>query len=128
MPSLHLLNIASQSNRWLAARQSLIAGNVANANTPGFKAMDVEPFEKVLEIAGLPMAATARGHLAPEPGAITGSPTAGRGATWDVYHSGNNVSLEQELLKSGEVNRAYSLNTAIMKSFHSMLLASARGG
>ena len=30
---------------------------------------------------------------------------------WETTHSGNSVSLEQELIKAGEVNRAYRLNT-----------------
>ncbi len=40
--------------------------------------------------------------------------------------SGNNVSLEQELLKAGEVNRAYRLNTSIAKVFHRMIMTSSR--
>ena len=45
---------------------------------------------------------------------------------WEVTHSGNNVSLEQELLKAGEINRAYRLNTSVAKAFHRMILASAK--
>ena len=44
MTPIHLFNVVSQHNRWLAARQTAIAGNVANANTPGYKALDVQPF------------------------------------------------------------------------------------
>jgi flagellar basal-body rod protein FlgB len=128
MQSLYLFNIASQQSRWLSARQALIAGNVANANTPGYKALDVEPFAKVLETAGVQMAADKPGHLLPDSNGMPGSPAAVRGATWDVYYSGNDVSLEQELLKSNEVNRAYSLNTAIVKKFDTMLISSAKGG
>ena len=45
---------------------------------------------------------------------------------WEITHSGNSVSLEQELIKAGEVNRAYRLNTSVVKAFHRMLLASAK--
>ena len=45
---------------------------------------------------------------------------------WETSHSGNSVSLEQELISAGEVNRAYRLNTGIAKAFHRMLLASAK--
>ena len=38
-------------------------------------------------------------------------------------HSGNSVSLEQEMVKGGDVNREYSMNTAIVRSFHRMLLS-----
>ncbi len=45
---------------------------------------------------------------------------------WEITHSGNSVSLEQELINAGDVNRAYKLNTGIAKVFHRMLLASAK--
>ena len=46
---------------------------------------------------------------------------------WEVTHSGNSVSLEQEMIKAGEVNRTYSLNTSIVKAFNQMLMASIKG-
>ena len=60
---LYLFELASSQARYLELRQSTIATNVANANTPGFRARDVEPFNKVLD--GMPvrlaMMATAMG-------------------------------------------------------------------
>ena len=46
--------------------------------------------------------------------------------SWDTVYSKNSVSLEQELIKAGEVNRQHTLNTTIVKSFHRMLLTSVR--
>ena len=46
--------------------------------------------------------------------------------SWEVVHSGNSVSLEQEMLKAGDVNKDYSLNTAIIKSFHRMFMSTAK--
>jgi flagellar basal-body rod protein FlgB len=43
-----------------------------------------------------------------------------------VVHSGNSVSLEQEMLKAGDINQDYSLNTAIIKSFHRMFMTSTK--
>jgi len=48
MESVHLFELASQQARWLSARQVTVAENIANANTPGYKAADVPPFEAVL--------------------------------------------------------------------------------
>jgi flagellar basal-body rod protein FlgB len=126
MTPIHLFNVVSQHNRWLAARQATIAGNVANANTPGYKALDVQPFEMAMEQARLAMAATNPAHMtngdgsAPAPGVRKEEP-------WDVTHTGNSISLEQELIKAGDVNRAYRLNTSVAKAFHRMILASAKG-
>lgn len=125
MNSIHLLDLASRQAAWLSARQTAIAGNIANVDTPGYRAQDVEPFTETLEATRLAMAATAPGHVATDalrPGNMPTAPQKG----WAIKDSGNSVTLEVELLKSGEVGRAYSLNTAIVKSFHNMLMMSAK--
>ncbi len=58
MTAIHLFDIVSRSNQWLSVRQATIASNVANANTPGYKALDVEPFEKVMESTRLSVETT----------------------------------------------------------------------
>ena len=49
MEPVNLFDLATRQSQWLAVRQSAIASNIANANTPGYTANDVEPFEKVLD-------------------------------------------------------------------------------
>ena len=41
---VNLFELAAKQAQWLSVRQSAIAGNVANVNTPGYHALDVEPF------------------------------------------------------------------------------------
>ena len=125
MTAIHLFDVVSRHNRWLSVRQSAIASNVANANTPGYKSLDVEPFEKVLESTRLAMNATHPGHLT-DGAAKTAAVDIRKSEPWETTHSGNSVSLEQELINAGDVNRAYRLNTGIAKAFHRMLLASAK--
>ena len=125
MTPIHLFSVVSQHNRWLAARQATIAGNVANANTPGYKALDVQPFEMAMQQARLAMAATSPGHMT-SADANAPAPGVRKEEAWDVTHTGNSVSLEQELIKAGDVNRAYRLNTSVAKAFHRMILASAK--
>lgn len=127
MQPLHLFSLASQHNNWLATRQTLVAGNIANVNTPGFKALDIQAFDEALEAAGLRMTTTTAGHMQPETTAASAGADAGRSHTWETFHSGNNVSLEQELMKASAVNRAYSLNTSVIKSFNRMLISSTKG-
>ena len=38
----------------------------------------------------------------------------------------NDVSIEKELMKAGEIGRNYNLNTSIVKSFQRMMLASVK--
>ncbi|MGB3139981.1 MAG: flagellar basal body rod protein FlgB, partial [Aestuariivirga sp.] len=44
----------------------------------------------------------------------------------ETAHSGNNVSLENELLKLGETNSQFALNTSLIKSFNRMIMASLK--
>lgn len=122
---MQLFSIVSRHNQWLAVRQATIAGNIANANTPGFRAQDVQPFEMAVAQARLATAATQAGHLSSGP-ADAPATELRREAAWETSMSGNNVSLEQELLKAGEVNRAYRLNTSIAKVFHRLIMTSSR--
>ncbi|EJF88599.1 hypothetical protein ME3_01057 [Bartonella melophagi K-2C] len=46
----------------------------------------------------------------------------------EITHSGNNVDLEEEMRKGGEVNREMFLNTAIVKAFHRMMMVTVKGG
>jgi len=126
MDPINFFSIASQQNSWLAVRQSVVAQNVANANTPGYKALDVQPFEAVLNSTGVEMRKTQPTHLSPT-GGPGGDADTEEAAKWQVVHSGNSVSLEEQMLKSGEVAGAYARNTSVMKTFHRMLLASSRG-
>ncbi|MBM1169547.1 flagellar basal body rod protein FlgB [Microvirga arabica] len=122
---VYLFDLASRQAQWLATRQTTISGNVANANTPGYRARDVEPFADVLDKTKLVMAATNNNHIGISP-STTEATKVKKSESWDTVYSKNSVSLEQELIKAGEVNRQHTLNTTIVKSFHRMLLTSVR--
>ena len=123
---VYLFDLASAQARWLTIRQAAVAQNVANANTPGYKALEVAPFAEVYDAAGLQMATTQPDHLSPDPFDLA-SIAEKENAPWEVTYSGNSVSLEQEMLSANEVNRNYSLNMAIVKSFNQMLSMSLKG-
>ena len=101
--------------------------NIANANTPGYRARDLTPFRDVLDKTVLTMAATRPGHLELDgPGARPARASASGG--WDVVHSGNSVSIEEQLMKSGEVSRDQALNGSVVKAFNRMLALSTKAG
>lgn len=128
MSQVYLFALASQQNRWLSVRQSVVAGNVANANTPGYVAQDVTPFAAAVSDVSAKMTATDSRHLGLAEGANGAPRIENRPVTeGEITHSGNSVNLEQELIKAGEINRTYRLNTNVMKSFHRMMLASMKG-
>ena len=118
MSGVYLFDLASMQARHLAVRQATIAGNVANANTPDYKARDVTPFAEVLAQAGFGMAKTASAHVGG-----TGPLTRTQDSTdgWDVLETSSSVSLEQEMLKASDVSREHNLNTGIVRAFDRML-------
>lgn len=122
---LYLFSLASADARWLAIRQAAVSQNVANANTPGYKADKVPAFSQVYEASGLQMATTQPDHVSPDLFELAS--TAGKSEKpWETTLSGNSVSLEQEMLNANEINRNYSMNTAIVKSFNQMLAMSVK--
>ena len=124
MGPVYLFDVASSHARWLSLRQTTISTNVANANTPGYRAQDIEPFDKLLDTKIVPLAVTSPKHMAME---TSLRPQGTRKEqSWEVVHSGNSVSLEQEMLKAGDVSKDYSLNNAIIKSFHRMFMSTAK--
>ena len=68
MQPINLFDLATQQARWLSVRQSSVAGNIANINTPDYRATEVEPFEKVLNNTQVAMRATNAAHFGIAPG------------------------------------------------------------
>ena len=117
----YIYQLSMQNAGWLAARQAVISANVANANTPGYKALDVRPFSEVVSQEALAATSSNAAHLTE---ASLSSPQfrlIGE-RTWETYHSGGNVNLEQEMMKASEVSADYRLNTSIVRSFQRMFL------
>ncbi len=124
MEPVSLFDLAAQQARWLSVRQSAVAGNIANVNTPDYKAVDAKPFEHVLESSRLAIAPTHPDHI--PIGTAPGAVDVREDADAVVSESGNSVSLEQEMVKAGELRRAFEMNTAIVKAFHRMMLMTTR--
>ncbi len=121
MSEIYLNKLSSDNANWLSVRQALISGNIANANTPGFKAMDVKPMDEN-GVSFTIMMRTHENHLV-----SSSSDSNGIGIkqddVWGVNHSGGSVSLPKEMIKAGEVAGAYQLNTSVIKSFHRMVIS-----
>lgn len=122
--SVGLFDLASQQARWLSARQATVAGNIANVNTPGYRASDIQPFEKVLAARQVAVSTTTPGHI----------PIGGSGGRFEVREqdapnllpSENSVVMENELIKANDVRRSFEINTAVVRSFHRMMMMTTR--
>jgi len=126
MNDLAVFRIGHDRARWLAARVAVVASNVANADTPGYRAKDISPFGSVLNEARIEMQRSQALHLAPGQDIETRFGVAPREGGIEK-HSGNTVSLETEMAVLGETKGQQSAVTAILGAFHRMLLSSSRG-
>jgi flagellar basal-body rod protein FlgB len=101
----------------------MIADNIANANTPGYRAKDIRPFSEVLDQTQITMAATSPAHIVPASEELAAAARSSDNEATDMTISGNSVSLEQEMMKEGAINRSYTINTNIKRAFHQMMLS-----
>lgn len=101
---LKLLQMASAMARHAAARHEVLARNVANADTPGYRAKDVEPFGD----------AFARFSGANGQGAADWRVVEARVAG-ALSPNGNSVSLEDQMMKAVETQQTHEAATAIYK-------------
>ena len=124
MQPVHLFDLASRHAQWVASRQTTVAGNIANANTPGYRTAEIAPFRDVLDATGLALARTDAAHMSTD-GTAGGVDD---GQTFDVTATDRPVSLDREMIKADEDFRAFSFDTNVTRAFHRMILASVRSG
>lgn len=111
---------------WLGTRQQVISENVANSDTPGFRAKDVRPFSEMLDRSRVPgLALTNAGHIS---GRIASSIGVREDQNaWDQTIDGNTVVLEQQAIKANEVQEAHKLASSIYSKGHALLAMAVSG-
>ena len=103
--NIGLFQLAEKRLAWLDQRQALLAQNVANADTPGFKGKDLAPFSAVLSGMQPDMARTSEQHMMPRPGSHGLSRVRPRESALD----GNAVSLDEQLTRVADTGAAQEL-------------------
>ena len=113
--SVDVFKIAESKLSWLDSRQEALSQNVANANTPHYKAKDVQPFAAVLDHAvGGPLALERSSglHLPGKPPTISALSIKGQ-----VSPDGNTVSVEDQLTKIADVSMNQQLVGNIYRKY-----------
>jgi len=144
-----LFQALSHKMSWLGQRQQVLARNIANVNTPGYKPKDLEApdFGAILRGAtpdgsgssgsrgaaggAVPLYVTHANHIGASP-----SGDAIPAGTVEVVQpdapsrpSGNAVMIEHELMKVGKTAMDYELTTSIYRRYVAMFrTAIGRGG
>ncbi len=122
--NLEIMRMAQSMAVHASARQEAVAQNIANADTPGYRAQDVTPFNDTYETTGThSMRATRSGHFGEATGTSRFSASL---VDADAAESpnGNTVSLENEMVKSSQIKSQHDKALAIYKSSLDILRAS----
>lgn len=119
-----VLAVASALAAHATTRQAAIARNVANADTPGYKAMDAGDFAETFESTqSSGLRRTRAGHMAPD--VPTGAQTlAARSGAGHLSPNGNSVSLETEMVNAAEVRKEHDIALAVYRKSLDILRAS----
>jgi flagellar basal-body rod protein FlgB len=119
LANLPLFSAITRKMSWLTNRQRVLAQNVANVDTPQYKATDLRPLDFRSELAQLQgrlqPATTDPGHLA---GTIPVSDEAAAEAQEQPVErdiNGNTVSIEDEMMKVSDTMADYQLMTSLYK-------------
>ncbi len=125
--SISLFKTANQKMEWLSARQQVITENIANSDTPGYKAQEVESFESFMgDRLSTGVKTTDPKHIS---GRRAGSiDVKADDNTWETKPNGNTVSLDQQTFKSNEVSSNYQMVLNLYKKSFALMELAGSGG
>jgi len=102
------MRLLEKSLTWRTQNQEIIAGNIANLDTPNYTRKDMD-FEKILEsysqgnVLEVSLTQTDRGHL---PGAAPGLGL--------VQETGEEVDLDQQMVRMAENHLSYQASVQML--------------
>ncbi|SFR51752.1 flagellar basal-body rod protein FlgB [Yoonia tamlensis] len=121
LETLDIFRTASAMASHAGARQAVVARNIANADTPNFRAQDVTPFARAYENTTHQLRATRPDHINTRASTFAAQ-IIDTGA--EPSPNGNTVALEDELLKSVSVSRDHDKALAIYRHAMTVLRTS----
>jgi len=121
LADLPIFSMLKQRMSWLTERQQVLAQNVANANTPGYQARDLQEldFGKMVKGDGLALSpvATNVSHIGrPVAGQSLGAAKGGvlvSAPGHETTPGGNSVVLEDQMIKVAETQSSYEMVTGL---------------
>ncbi|MDR3450020.1 MAG: flagellar basal body rod protein FlgB [Alphaproteobacteria bacterium] len=113
-----LIDLLTTKLTYLNQRQAVLAENVANADTPGYKELDVKPFTfgDALKQADVGMTVTDPRHIVPASMAGVNAKTIEVKDT-ETLANGNSVDIESQMMEVSKNNVDYQTMTAV---YHKM--------
>jgi flagellar basal-body rod protein FlgB len=126
---LKILSLAESLADHAARRQELLARNVAHADTPGYRAADLEPFSQTYaaravigDAAAFRPAATRPGHAA-GPAGGAGAEARAEAAPGAASPNGNTVALDDQMVRAAEAKLQHDLALGVWRKSLDILRA-----
>lgn len=113
--------------QFLAARTNVVAENIANADTPGYVARDLEAPDFSGRVNAHALKVSNPRHIA----APAGATAAGRphlAPDGEASLNGNKVSVETQMMKLSETRMDYQLASSVYRKGVELIRLAARGG
>jgi len=110
LSNIPLFKAMAKKLNWLGGRQGVLAENVANVNTPGFKPSDVKEVDFKALLAGsklggaLKLVTTTPNQIATPPSAVGGV---------DRVQQPGRVDLEDQMMKVSQTATDYAFTTGL---------------
>jgi len=121
LDNLTLFKMAMTKMDWASQRQKVLAQNVANADTPDYKAKDLKKvdFRKVLENMNPTPVKVAQTNSAHLPGTIPQQEAFRSNTPFKPYEESpdaNEVTLEDQMEKVGQARADYTTAVSLMEA------------
>ena len=117
LDKLSFFAMAKKRLAWLTQRQEVLAQNISNADTPGYRAKDLEPFafERLVkrESMQINMDVTEKGHLDGRRKRIRDFSEKAERKPFETAPAGNAVILEEQMGKLNETSASHKLTVQL---------------
>jgi len=120
-------DLASKRLAWLDQRQQVLAQNIANADTPGWRSRDLRPFADVLaDATGVAPVRSSMTHLPGTVDPLRNRTIPAPGPT--RMPDGNDVGLDDQLIHIANTETQQAMVTSLVKKYAGLFrLALGRG-
>ena len=113
-----LFAVAERKLGWIDSRQRVLAQNIANADTPGYRAKDISPFSRMVGTPGIQPVLTNPLHLA----GLSQSDSLEQGAASERAPDGNSVGLEDQMTKVADDEASQAIVGNLWHSYMGMFM------
>jgi len=124
-----VFDLLSQKMSYLSRKQAVLAENIANVDTPGYKQLELKEFTfgDALKQAGAGMRVTDPRHIVPGSMAGANAQTMQSKDT-EMLPSGNTVDIERQMMEVSKTSIDHQTMTSLYHKMTQLLKIAIKGG